>query len=83
MTAHEPAPQFPASFRFGASTASYQIEGGVDTGGRGASIWDTFCAEPGRILDGSSGAQACDHYNRYPEDVDLLKGLGVDGYRFS
>ena len=46
----------PSDFTFGASTASYQIEGAVTEGGRGPSIWDTFCAEPGRIVDGSSGA---------------------------
>ncbi|MDN5892913.1 MAG: GH1 family beta-glucosidase [Nocardioides sp.] len=73
----------PPTFRFGASTASYQIEGAVAEGNRGPSIWDTFCAEDGRIIDGSSGAVACDHYHRYAEDVALLKGLGVDGYRFS
>ena len=73
----------PSDFTFGASTAAYQIEGAVTEGGRGTSIWDTFCAEPGRIVDGSSGAQACDHYHRYAEDVALLKGLGVQGYRFS
>ncbi|HET6651843.1 MAG TPA: GH1 family beta-glucosidase [Nocardioides sp.] len=73
----------PASFLFGASTASYQIEGAVAADGRGASVWDTFCAVPGRIRDGSSGAEACDHYHRYAEDVSLMKGLGLDGYRFS
>ena len=73
----------PPDFTFGASTAAYQIEGAVTEGGRGTSIWDTFCAEPGRIVDGSSGAEACDHYHRYAEDVALLKGLGVQGYRFS
>ena len=68
---------------FGASTASYQVEGAVDEDGRGPSVWDRFCAEPGRIADGSSGAVACDHYHRYPEDVALMKGLGLDAYRFS
>jgi beta-glucosidase len=73
----------PRDFRFGASTAAYQIEGAVDEGGRGPSIWDTFCAEPGRIADGSSGALACDHYHRYAEDIALMRDLGLDGYRFS
>ena len=73
----------PADFSFGASTASYQIEGAVAEGGRGPSIWDTFCAQEGTIKDGSSGAEACDHYHRYAEDVALLKDLGVQGYRFS
>jgi beta-glucosidase len=76
-------PHLPEGFVFGASTAAYQIEGAVDEGGRGRSVWDTFCGEPGRIVDGSSGAVACDHYHRYPEDVALMKGLGLDGYRFS
>lgn len=74
---------FPAGFRWGTATAAYQIEGAVAEDGRGPSVWDTFCAEPARIRDGSSGAVACDHYHRYAEDVDLLAGLGVDAYRFS
>lgn len=74
---------FPARFRFGVATSSYQIEGAVHEDGRGPSIWDTFCAEPGRILDGSSGAVACDHYHRWPADLDLIQSLGVDSYRFS
>src|SRR3954452_5702257 len=78
-----PHPQLPPGFRFGTSTASCQIEGGVDVGGRGASIWDTFCAEQGRIRDGSSGAVACDHVHRYAEDVALMRRLGTQGYRFS
>ena len=71
----------PAGFRFGTSTASYQIEGAATEDGKGPSIWDTFCAQPGRIADGSSGAVACDHYHRYAEDVALMKRLGVGGYR--
>ena len=73
----------PPGFVFGTSTAAYQIEGAVAEGGRGASIWDTFSAIPGKIIDGSTGAEACDHYHRYPEDVALMKRLGVGGYRFS
>lgn len=73
----------PKDFIFGTSTASYQIEGGIRAGGRGASIWDDFCQRPGAILDGSSGAVACDSYHRWDEDVDLLRELGVDAYRFS
>ena len=76
-------PQLPPGFRFGTSTAAYQIEGAVTEDGRGPSIWDTFCAEPGRIKDGSSGAEACDHYHRWQEDVALLRDLGAGGYRFS
>jgi beta-glucosidase len=78
-----PYPQLPAGFRFGTSTAAYQIEGAADEDGRGPSIWDTFTAQPGRVADGSTGAVACDHYHRYAEDVALMKRLGVGGYRLS
>ncbi|MGI9132675.1 MAG: family 1 glycosylhydrolase, partial [Rhodoferax sp.] len=75
--------QFGEHFVWGCSTSSYQIEGGVHEGGRGESIWDRFCATPGRIRDGSSGAVACDHYHRWPQDLDLARQLGVQAYRFS
>lgn len=74
---------FPPDFRWGSSTSSYQIEGGAQEGGRGESIWDHFCAEPGRIRDGTSGAVACDHYHRWPQDLDLARDLGTNAYRFS
>ena len=74
---------FAADFRWGCSTSSYQIEGGTDQDGRGESIWDRFCASPGRIRDGSSGAVACDHYHRWPADLDLARSLGTNAYRFS
>ena len=64
-------PRLPAGFRFGASTASYQIEGAVTEGGGGASIWDTFCAEPGRIADGS-GAGNHEGLALYDRLVDAL-----------
>jgi beta-glucosidase len=74
---------FPADFRWGVSTSSYQIEGATDADGRVESIWDRFCRRPGAIRDGSSGAQACDHYHRWPQDLDLARQLGVNAYRFS
>lgn len=70
-------------FLWGTATASYQIEGAVNEGGRGKTSWDTFCALPGRIHNGDTGDVACDHYHRYQEDVDLMKELGLDAYRFS
>jgi beta-glucosidase len=76
-------PQLPPDFRFGTSTAAYQIEGAASEDGKGPSIWDTFTSEEGRIVDGSSGAVACDHYHRYVEDVALMRELGTRGYRFS
>jgi beta-glucosidase len=75
--------RFPPGFLFGTATASYQIEGGVTEDGRGASVWDTFSHTPGAVRDGDTGDVACDSYHRYGEDVALLRGLGVQGYRFS
>ncbi|WP_034388765.1 GH1 family beta-glucosidase [Deinococcus sp. YIM 77859] len=74
---------FPDNFTFGVATSSYQIEGAAHEDGRGPSIWDTFCREPGRILDGTNGDVACDHYHRWPDDLDLIRSLGADAYRFS
>ncbi|MBX3092965.1 MAG: family 1 glycosylhydrolase [Cryobacterium sp.] len=71
----------PRRFTIGAATAALQIEG--DVPGRGRSTWDTFAARPGRILDGSTPAVTADHVNRMTEDVELLRELGVDSYRFS
>ncbi|MCT9004209.1 GH1 family beta-glucosidase [Streptomyces rhizosphaerihabitans] len=79
--ATNPLPQFPAGFLWGVSTSAHQIEGAVDE--RAPSVWDAFSAGPGHIKDGSTAAVACDHFHRYPEDVALLAGLGVDAYRFS
>ena len=74
---------FASDFRWGCSTSSYQIEGGANLDGRGESIWDRFCATPGHIRDGSSGAVACDHYHLWPQDLDLARELGTNAYRFS
>ncbi|WP_219462244.1 GH1 family beta-glucosidase [Nonomuraea rhizosphaerae] len=70
-------------FLWGTATASYQIEGAAGEDGKGASIWDTFTHEPGRVRDGHTGDVACDHYHRWREDVALLAGLGAGAYRFS
>jgi beta-glucosidase len=75
--------RFPDGFVWGSATSAYQIEGAVAEDGRGESIWDRFCATPGRIADGSSGAVACDHYHRFAEDVAIMQRLGLNGYRFS
>jgi beta-glucosidase len=80
MTAHLPD---PTRLAWGVASASYQIEGAVTEDGRGPSIWDTFTARPGAILDSSDGSVACDSYHRVEEDADLVAGLGVDYYRFS
>ncbi|MDQ1835425.1 GH1 family beta-glucosidase [Massilia scottii] len=75
--------QFPADFTWGVATSAFQIEGGANADGKGPSIWDTFCLNPNNIKDRSDGTVACDHYNRYRDDVGLISSLGVDAYRFS
>lgn len=74
---------FPEKFYWGTATASYQIEGGAAQDGRKESIWDRFCQMPGNILNNDNGAEANDHYNRFREDVKLMKELGHTSYRFS
>jgi beta-glucosidase len=78
-----PLPKYPDGFLWGASTASYQIEGAVAQDGRGASIWDTFSHQSGRTKGGDTGDVATDHYHRWPQDVALLADLGLNAYRFS
>jgi beta-glucosidase len=75
--------QFPPEFRWGAATSSYQIEGAADVDGRSPSIWDTFSRTPGKTRNGDTGEVACDHYHRYLEDAELMRGLGLNAYRFS
>ncbi len=74
---------FPSDFKWGVATSSYQIEGATNEDGRGVSIWDTFAATPGKVVNGENGDVACDHYHRFKEDVALMKKLGVQSYRFS
>jgi len=79
MTDH----RFPKGFIWGTATASFQIEGATREDGRGESIWDRFCATPGKIVTGETGDPACDSYHRYPEDIALMKAMSLNGYRFS
>ena len=74
---------FPANFIWGVATSAFQIEGAADADGKGPSIWDDFCRVPGVIADASDGRQACEHYQRWADDLDLVASLGVDAYRFS
>eukprot|EP01018_Ginkgo_biloba_P033172 Gb_35945 [translate_table: standard] len=86
--------RFPSGFIFGTASSSYQIkpllckfgfqyEGAAGEGGRAPSIWDTFSYTPGKIEDGSNGNVAVDEYHHYKEDVQLMKNMGMDAYRFS
>ncbi|WP_396446238.1 GH1 family beta-glucosidase [Actinomadura sp.] len=74
---------FGPGFAWGAATSAYQVEGAVAEDGRAPSIWDAFCRVPGAIAGGDTGDVACDHYHRWPEDVALMKALGLRAYRFS
>jgi len=73
----------PRDFIWGAATASYQIEGAAHEDGRGESVWDRFCATPGKVRNGDDGGVACDFYHRYRDDIALMRELGLDAFRFS
>ena len=74
---------FPRGFLWGAATAAYQIEGSPLADGAGPSVWHRFSHTPGRTVNGDTGDIACDHYNRYRDDVALMRELGLQAYRFS
>ncbi len=74
---------FPEDFIWGSATAAYQIEGASKEDGRGESIWDRFSHTHGKVENGDTGDVACDHYHRYKEDIELMKEIGLDAYRFS
>ena len=74
--------QFPDGFLFGAATSAYQIEG-HGQGGAGRTHWDDFAETPGNVVRAETGARACDHYTRWPADLDLIAGANLDAYRFS
>ena len=73
----------PGGFTWGVATSAYQIEGAVGEDGRSPSIWDTFSHTAGKVAGGDTGDVACDSYHRWPEDLGLMKELGVGAYRFS
>ena len=74
---------FPSDFVWGTATSAYQTEGATRTDGRGETIWDRFTHTPGKMRDGSTGDVACDAYHRYRDDIDLMRRIGTNAYRFS
>ncbi len=75
--------KFPKDFIWGAATAAYQIEGGSYEDGKGLSIWDTFCKTQGKVFQQHTGDVTCDSYHKLDEDLEIIKSLGLKGYRFS
>ena len=74
---------FRKEFIWGAASSAYQVEGAWDRDRKGVGVWDLYCREPGRILDGSNGDRACMHYEKYEEDVRHMAQMGLNAYRFS
>jgi beta-glucosidase len=74
---------FANNFVWGAAAASYQVEGAAFDDGKGLSVWDMMCSEPGRIWEGNTGNVSCDHYHRYREDARLMGEIGLKAYRLS
>jgi beta-glucosidase len=74
---------FGPDFQWGVSTAAFQIEGAHDADGKSESVWDNFTAKRGKILNADHARVACDFYNRYREDIDLIKILNIPNFRFS
>ncbi len=77
------AADFGADFKWGVSTAAYQIEGGHNAHGKGLSIWDDFTARNHKLLKGESGNISCDFYNRFDDDLRLMSKMNIPNYRFS
>ncbi|MCJ8209530.1 GH1 family beta-glucosidase [Mucilaginibacter sp. RS28] len=74
---------FGEDFYWGVSSAALQTEGATTADGKGQSIWDVFAQKKGKIKNGDHPLTACDFYNRYREDIDLIKQLGIPCFRFS
>ena len=77
------ATDFGHNFKWGVSTAAYQIEGAHDADEKGASIWDSFTQKKGKIANAENGNIACNFYHQYARDISLMKQLNIPNYRFS
>ena len=74
---------FGNNFSWGVSSSAFQTEGSCTVDGKGASVWDVFSAKKGKILNGDDPAVACNFYNQYRQDIDLMKQLNIPNFRFS
>ncbi|SDF00890.1 beta-glucosidase [Dyadobacter soli] len=74
---------FGSNFKWGVATAAYQIEGAVHEDGRSDCVWDVFARKKGKIRNGDHAREACDFYHRYKQDLELVKELGFEEFRFS
>lgn len=83
LTVSENSPLFDNRFTFGVATSAFQIEGSISADGKVPSIWDTFCEQEGAIVNGDSGKLACDHFNVWKKDIELMKSLNIEAYRLS
>ena len=75
--------KFNPEFIWATATASAQIEGAADEDGKGKTIWDVFAATEGNVLNGDTPAVACDSYHQFERDIEMIKQLGTNSYRFS
>ncbi|TKS73508.1 Lactase-like protein [Collichthys lucidus] len=74
---------FPAEFSWGAGSSAYQTEGAWDKDGKGLSIWDVFSHKKGKIQHNETGDSSCEGYHKIKDDVNLMKELKLNHYRFS
>ncbi|XP_077296656.1 myrosinase 1-like [Arctopsyche grandis] len=74
----------PTTLRFATATSAFQIEGAWNVSDKGENLWDHIAHEyDNSISDNSTADIACDSYNLYKRDVEMLVELGVEYYRFS
>ena len=74
---------FGNDFLWGVAISAAQNEGAYNIDGREPSIWDTFCRRSGKIKQGDKPYRSVDFYQRYKEDLLLVKALGFKVFRFS
>ncbi|KAJ7489190.1 glycoside hydrolase superfamily [Mycena latifolia] len=78
-----PGLKFPAGFKFGVATASYQVEGAAKDEGKGPTVWDWNGHQPGGVQDNTTGDVVDLQYYLYKEDVVRVAALGVNAHSFS